>query len=100
MQAASGLAPEMWGPSIVGFGRYPAASGEWPRMGFSPRKAKLVLYVSLPDGVREAMMPRLAPAATGAGCIYVSDLSKMDGAALTDLCREAWANMAARYPPA
>ncbi|VTO12788.1 hypothetical protein [Brevundimonas vancanneytii] len=39
MQAASGEAPVMWGPSIVGFGRYAnvtanGKSAHWPRMGF------------------------------------------------------------------
>ena len=33
------------GASIVGFGRYRGPTGDWPLVGFSPRKANLVLYI-------------------------------------------------------
>jgi hypothetical protein len=44
MQETSGFAPKMWGPSIIGFGQYHYKSerskqeGDWPLVGFSPRK--------------------------------------------------------------
>ena len=49
MERLTGEAPAMWGASIVGFGRYrytydSGHSGEMCRIGFSPRKAELVLY--------------------------------------------------------
>ena len=42
----TGKPAEMWGPTIVGFGRYGATDArgkvtDWPRIGFSPRKAEL-----------------------------------------------------------
>ncbi|MGH9879985.1 MAG: DUF1801 domain-containing protein, partial [Pyrinomonadaceae bacterium] len=42
--------PEMWGSSIVGFGRYlykyeSGREGEWMVTGFSPRKSALTLYI-------------------------------------------------------
>src|SRR5690606_20394923 len=53
MKEASGMEPKMWGPSIIGFGKYnykyeSGHSGEAPLAGFSPRKAAFSFYVSLP----------------------------------------------------
>ena len=50
MEEATGSKPKMWGASIVGFGsyRYKYASGregDWPLIGFSPRKQNLTLYL-------------------------------------------------------
>src|SRR5882724_8552586 len=49
MKAATRSEPVMWGTSIVGFGKhqYKGASGtgEWPLIGFSPRKNDLTLYL-------------------------------------------------------
>jgi len=50
MTRITGLQPRMWGRGIIGFGRYACAydsghSGEICLTGFSPRKAKRVVYV-------------------------------------------------------
>ena len=51
MQKVTGYPPKMWGPSIIGFGSYHYKSkrsiqeGDWPLVGFSPRKAAISLYV-------------------------------------------------------
>ena len=42
--------PKMWGSSIVGFGAYhykyaSGHEGDWPLVGFSPRKQNLTVYV-------------------------------------------------------
>ena len=42
----AGEPPVMWGPSIVGYGRYRGPTGDWPILAFSPRKARLVLYIT------------------------------------------------------
>ena len=52
MKDVSGLELKMWGPSIIGFGRYhykyeSGHEGDAPLMGFSPRKAAFSLYLSL-----------------------------------------------------
>src|SRR5690606_27475539 len=49
MQEVSGHAPQMWGPSIIGFGSYHykharGHEGDAPLIGFSPRKAAISLY--------------------------------------------------------
>lgn len=59
MQEASGEKPEMWEPSIVGFGSYKAGANDWPLIGFSPRKAALVLYLKTGAAGAEALMAKL-----------------------------------------
>lgn len=45
------LEPRMWGPSMIGFGKYHYKTdrsnqeGDWPLVAFSPRKQNLTLYV-------------------------------------------------------
>ena len=47
----TGKKPKMWGSSIIGFGQYHYKSerstqeGDWPLVGFSPRKQNLTLYI-------------------------------------------------------
>lgn len=102
MQAVSGEAPVMWGPSIVGFGRYAnvtanGKSADWPRMGFSPRKAAMTLYLaSTPQ--TEAMLARLGPHTTSTACLYIKRLDQADMGVLRDLCAASWDEMKRRYP--
>ena len=102
MQEVTGEAPVMWGPSIVGFGRYAnvtanGKSADWPRMGFSPRKAALTLYLaSTPQ--TEAMLARLGPHTTSTACLYIKRLDQVDGDVLRDLCVASWDEMKRRYP--
>jgi hypothetical protein len=55
LQEVSGQPPVMWGDAIVGFGSYRSPTGDWPRIGFSPRKANLSLRP-----VRLALLRELA----------------------------------------
>ena len=102
MQAVSGEAPVMWGPSIVGFGRYAnitanGKSADWPRMGFSPRKAALALYLASTP-LTEAMLARLGPHTTSTACLYIKRLDQADMGVLRDLCVASWDEMKRRYP--
>src|SRR5688572_22328924 len=50
MKKITGKPPKMWGPSIIGFGKYrykydSGRTGEICMTGFSPRKPSLVLYL-------------------------------------------------------
>lgn len=99
-RAATGDAGTMWGPSIVGFGSYhyryaSGRTGTSLRVGFSPRKAKLTLY--LPEGFDgyEAHLAALGPHSTGKSCLYVKRLDDLDEAALHRLIE---ASFAVRHP--
>lgn len=86
------LQPRMWGPSIIGFGRYADTydsghSGEMCLTGFSPRKANIVVYV-LPGYTDIAeKLARLGKHKTGKSCLYINRLSDVDMTVLGDIVR-------------
>lgn len=90
MEAATGERAEMWGASIVGFGRY-AYSGstkkvmEWPVVGFSPRKNDLTLYLMPGFEGHAELMGRLGKHKTGKSCLYLKKLADVDAAVLEEL---------------
>lgn len=83
MKKATGDQPKMWGPSIIGFGniRYksPATGREvdWLKIGFSPRKASLSLYLSMYINKYPALK-KLGKYKTGVGCLYINKLADVD----------------------
>lgn len=91
-EKATGWTARMWGPSIVGFGRYDYVydSGHGGPMcvaGFSPRKANLVLYLA-PDtkGKTAALLARLGKHKGGLdSCLYINKLADVDLDVLRDL---------------
>ena len=103
----TGLAPKMWGPSIIGYGSYDykyasGREGTMARAGFSPRKSNLVLYLmgSYVDRQAEAdaLFARLGKHKTGASCLYLGKLADVDLAALESLVKLSWDVMNERYP--
>lgn len=95
MRRVTGVEPRMWGPSIIGFGkchyRYDSGrEGEMPRVGFSPRKANLVLYLTSKDGDFMALLSKLGKHKTGASCLYVNKLSDIDVEVLESLISQSW----------
>ncbi len=98
MRAETGAQPVMWGPSIVGYGSYHYVSpsktsrteGDWPKVGFSPRKAAMTFYglKDLPEGA--ALLPELGTYTEGAGCVYVKRLEQIDIDVLRRLIRIAF----------
>ena len=93
----TGADPVMWGPSLIGYGSYryvspanPRTRGDWPKTGFSPRKAQLSLYglKDLPAGAER--LPALGEYTEGAGCVYVKRLEDVDEGVLRELIAIAW----------
>lgn len=79
----TGKKPEMWGGSIIGFGRYhykyeSGREGDWMIVGFSPRKANMVMYVmgSIPED--DPLRDKLGKYKTGRGCLYVNKFEDID----------------------
>ena len=77
LSEVSGEQPVMWGPSIVGYGSYRGPTGDWPVVGFSPRKANMVLYVLGFDG-QDELLGKLGKHKTGNSCLYINRLSDID----------------------
>jgi hypothetical protein len=94
----TGVAPVMWGPSIIGYDSYKGPTGDWPRIGFSPRKAQLVLYLMGDFDAREALIARLGKVSTKGGCLYINRLDAVDEGVLRELVAASLAHMRARYP--
>jgi hypothetical protein len=94
----TGEKPAMWGPTIVGYGEYKNPNGvPWPRLGFSPRKANLVLYVM--DGYdKEPLMKQLGKHKTGRSCLYINKLADVDQGVLRKIVANGWQAMANKYP--
>lgn len=98
MQRVSGEKPKMWGPSIIGYGfrHVVSASGrevDWLLIGFSPRKGKLSLYISV--GKMEGfdkLLARLGKHKTGMGCLYINKLADVDETVLEDLISASFKN--------
>jgi hypothetical protein len=90
LEEVTGEPPRMWGDSIVGYGtqhlRY--ASGrelDWFRVGFSPRKQYLTIYLPEGFGEHEDLLSQLGPHTTGKGCLYIKRLAAVDLAMLSRL---------------
>lgn len=90
MTRLSGEQPKMWGASIIGFGEYPYtnASGKestWMKIGFSPRKQAMTLYIMDGFDHYDEVLGELGPHSTGKSCLYIKDVEKVDRAVLEDL---------------
>lgn len=95
MQKISGKPPVMWGPSIIGFGHYhykyaSGREGDVPAIAFSPRKGKMVLYITDNATKYQDITNRLGKHKTSKACIYINKLSDIDLKALEDLVRAAY----------
>ena len=103
LSEATGHPPVMWGPSITGFGKYrytydSGHSGEAPLVGFSPRKANLVLYMAAYDEARDDFLRRLGKHKSGKGCIYLNRLADVDTAVVAEMARWSMRTLKERHP--
>jgi len=101
MKKVTGKPPKMWGPTIVGFGKYrykydSGREGEICLTGFSPRKPNLVLYLG-PGLEDEDLMARLGKHKRGKGCLYIKKLADVDRKVLQQLLVKSVADMRKRY---
>lgn len=101
MRAATGEEPVMWGPGIVGFGRYryqyeSGRKGEFLLIGFSPRKSDLTLYIMPGFDRYPELMARLGKHKTGKSCLYLKKLADVDLAVLRELMAESVQAMSSR----
>ena len=103
MREVTGEEPTMWGSSIVGFGSYhykyaSGREGDAPRIGFSPRKQNLVLYIMGGFDQYDALMAKLGKHTTGSSCLYVKRLADLDLGVLRELVAESFDYMKRLYP--
>ena len=97
--------PKMWGESIIGFGQYHYKSerssqeGDWPLIGFSPRKQNLSIYIM--DGFKEypELLHKLGKHKTSVSCLYINKLDDVDMTVLEEIVRQSYATMKAQHTP-
>ncbi|HSK22636.1 MAG TPA: DUF1801 domain-containing protein [Egicoccus sp.] len=90
MAEVTGEPGAMWGDAIVGFRPYhyrydSGREGDWPAVGFSPRKQQLVVYLMTGFEPHPELMARLGKHSTGKSCLYIKRLSDIDLDVLRDL---------------
>ncbi len=95
MKKITGDKPVMWGPSIIGFGEYhykydSGREGDMCLVGFSPRKANMVLYVlgSLDDN--DPLLGKLGKYKRGRACLYVNKLDDVDLGVLEKIIKKSY----------
>ena len=86
----------MWGPTMIGYGDMHYRSragreGDWFKVGFSPRKAKLTFYGLKDTPEQLEILPHLGPHTIGAGCVYANRLDALDDSVLRRLVELAYA---------
>jgi hypothetical protein len=101
MQEITGAPPKMWGPTIVGFGKYryiyeSGREGEICLTGFSPRKPNLVVYLG-PSMADEKLMAKLGKHKRGKGCLYINKLDDVDPKVLRELAQRSLNYMSEKY---
>ena len=100
MKNVTGLEPEMWGPSIIGFGSYhyrydSGREGDMPLTGFSPRSRSLSLYIMSGFDNYDELLSKLGKHRTGASCLYINKLADVDMAVLRELVSQSVEHMRA-----
>lgn len=79
----------MWGDSIVGFGimhdKNTPGGGDWPLIGFSPRKQALTLYIMTGFDGYEKLLSKLGKHKTGKACLYIKKLADVDQNVLREM---------------
>lgn len=100
----TGLKPQMWGGSIIGYGRYhykyeSGREGEFMLTGFSPRKQNLSLYI-MPGyrfGDMQDKLARLGKHKLGKSCLYINKLADVDLDVLEEIVRDGVTYMRGAY---
>tara|TARA_B100000780_G_C21115147_1_gene451079 strand:+ start:343 stop:762 length:420 start_codon:yes stop_codon:yes gene_type:complete len=98
----TGEEPVMWGPSLIGYGKYTykyasGHGGEFFRTGFSPRKQNMSIYVMCGFDESPDLMQKLGKFKTGKSCLYVNKLADIDLEVLQQLVEDSLVYMKEKY---
>ncbi len=102
-QRVTGYQPTMWGPSIIGYGRYhyryqSGREGDFLATGFSPRKANLSIYIMPGYQDYAEILGRLGKHKLGKSCLYVNKLADIDLEVLAELIRSGLQDLDRIWP--
>lgn len=99
----TGMQPVMWGPSIIGYGKYEyqyasGHSGVANWAGFSPRKSANTIYFSLEEDRKEELFAKLGKHRASKACLYINKLADVDEEILKQIIVESLEYVEKRYP--
>lgn len=100
---ATGYKAKMWGPSIIGFGKYhykykTGHEGEAAIVGFSPRKAKISLYLTLDQKEKDDLLTVFGKHTKGKSCVYINKMADIDIEILKKLIKQSVTYIKELYP--
>lgn len=103
MKTVTGQQPTLWGPGIVGFGRYhytydSGREGDTCLVGFSSRKTDISIYLFPVFPQKETLLKKLGKHKMGKGCLYVRKLEDVDTGVLAKMVISSIAEIRRRYP--
>ena len=103
MRKVTGKPGRMWGPDIVGFGKYhyryaSGHEGDCCLAGFSPRQGKLSIYILAGFDGSAKLLRDLGKHKRSVACLYVKRLGDIDLKVLERLVRGSVRTMQKRYP--
>lgn len=98
----TGMNPVMWGPSIIGYGKYAykyasGHSGEANWAGFSPRKSAHTIYFALEEDRKEELLAKLGKHRASKACLYINKLADINEEVLKQIIKESLDYVEKRY---
>ena len=103
MKKVTGSAPKMWGPSIIGFGKYhykyeSGHEGDACLTGFSPRKQNISLYVMPGTDEHSDLLKKLGKHKASKGCLYIKKVEDIDLGILEKIIGQSVKSLQKKYP--
>ncbi len=102
IEEITGEKAKMWGKSIVGFGVYhytyaSGREGDFLRVGFSPRKQNLTLYIIPGYDNYQDILGKIGPYTTGKSCLYIKSLKTIHIPSLKKLIKKGYTDIGTEY---
>ncbi len=102
MQEATGQQPKMWGTAIVGFGAYhykyeSGHEGDMCKVGFSPRKANITLYIMMGGATKPELLQQLGKHKVSGSCLHINKMADIDKAVLKKIVKDTYNAMTKKY---
>ncbi|NNE51166.1 MAG: DUF1801 domain-containing protein [Sulfitobacter sp.] len=99
----TGFQPVLWSGNMLGYGAYnyryaTGREGRWFATGFSPRKAKLSIYIMPGYADFGPMLARLGKHTKGKSCLYLNKLEDADIDVLAELVRAGLKDLGQKWP--
>lgn len=101
-EETSGYIGKMWGPNIIGFGKYHyklnnEIEGDAPLIAFGVKKSKISLYFAPDNSNRDKYLKELGKHTLGKTCVYISDADQIDIKVLKQLIKDSMKYLLNQY---